>query len=65
VNVRLGGFIPPVAVSVGTFFAHLPLAYLGFDSHHNGLMLATATGVAQGKAIHSEVFTQYGPITWE
>jgi len=63
VNVRLGGFIPPVAVSVGTFFAHLPLAYLGFDSHHNGLMLATATGVAQGKAIHSEVFTQYGPIT--
>ena len=60
---RQGKFVAPVAVTTSTFLAFLPLAWWGFDAHHNGLMLATATGVSQGKAIHSEVFTQYGPIT--
>jgi len=60
---RQGKFVAPFSVTIFTFFAFLPLAWWGFDAHHNGLMLAIATGVSQGKAIHSEVFTQYGPIT--
>jgi hypothetical protein len=62
-KVRLGEFMLPGAVSFSAHFAHSPLAYLGFDSHHNGLMLATATGFAQGKAIHSKVSTPNGPIS--
>lgn len=38
-------------------------ALFDFDVHHDGYMLATAIGVAEGKHLFSEVFTQYGPLT--
>ena len=56
----------PVLV-VGAVFAaaYLPLARLGVDPHHDGLMLKPALVVAEGGMIHRDVFSQYGPMaTW-
>ncbi len=40
----------------------MPFARLGVDSHHDGLMVSVARGVSEGRSIHQEVFTIYGPI---
>ena len=37
-------------------------ARLGFDSHHDGIMLGAAAEVAGGKLLFKEVFCQYGPL---
>lgn len=50
-------------VGILAIFLNAPLISTGFDAHHQGLMLASAMGVADGLAIHGEVFSQYGPIT--
>lgn len=38
-------------------------AFVDPEPHHDGIQLAPAIAVANGKLIHAEVFDQYGPIT--
>ena len=39
------------------------MARFGFDPHHDGVMLAAAAALAEGKLIFKEVFCQYGPLS--
>ncbi len=49
-------------VSLGVFLA---AARLDPDPHHDGVVLAPAIGAAEGLHLHSELFSQYGPMaTW-
>lgn len=72
-----GSVASPVRLDIGTSRARRPLAALAFgaalvshwpfrrldlDFHHDGYMAAVAVAVAEGRAPHSEVFTQYGPL---
>ncbi len=41
----------------------LSFARLDPEPHHDGVMLAAAIGVSEGKIPNKEVFTQYGPVT--
>ena len=41
---------------------HYPFVLSGFEIHHQGLMLASAIGVQEGGVVHSEIFSQYGPV---
>jgi hypothetical protein len=54
------------AVSLVIIFATALYGYSAFvdpEPHHDGIQLAPAVAVANGKLIHAEVFDQYGPIT--
>ena len=45
-------------------FAYFGLfARLDPEPHHDGVMLAAAIGVSEGKIPNKDVFTQYGPLT--
>ena len=41
----------------------LSFARLDPEPHHDGVLLAAAIGVSEGKIPNKEVFTQYGPVT--
>ncbi len=43
-------------------YLYFRVAPLQVDPSHDGLMLAAATGVAEGRDVLSEVFSQYGPL---
>ena len=60
-NARLR-FVAP-AIGLTFFLIQIPFARIGFDSHHDGYMLAAAIGVKDGGVIHRDVVSQYGPIT--
>jgi hypothetical protein len=40
-----------------------PLASLGVDQHHDGIMLKPALDVLSGQMLFRDTFTQYGPLT--
>lgn len=44
-------------VLFGVFARHYP------DPHHDGFILAPAIGVSEGKIMHRELYSHYGPIT--
>lgn len=46
-----------------TMLVHAPLLRSGFDFHHNGLMLAAAIAVSEGKVVHDDFSFFYGPLT--
>ena len=58
-------WIWPCVASVSTFLILLPLSRLDYDSHHDGIMIASAVAQRQGYFVHGEAFAQYGPVsTW-
>jgi len=59
---KWSGLIAPV-VGLTFFVIQIPFVRIEFDSHHDGYMLAAATGVKDGGIIHRDVNSQYGPIT--
>lgn len=50
-------------LAIATCLALALFAFLDFDPHHDGVMLAPAIAVSEGKAVFSEVFSQYGPVS--
>jgi hypothetical protein len=54
---------PAVGALVFSLLILFPVMFLDFDSHHDGLIVASAIGVKEGLFIHSEVFSQYGPVS--
>lgn len=50
-----------ILILEGIYFA--AFARLDPEPHHDGVMLAAAVGVSEGKIPNKEVFTQYGPVT--
>lgn len=50
-------------LATATCFALAFFAFLDFDPHHDGVMLAPAIAVSEGKAVFSQVFSQYGPMS--
>ena len=52
-------------VGLTTFAILLPLSRLDYDSHHDGIMIASAVAQRQGISVHNGSFAQYGPFsTW-
>ena len=49
-------------IAIVSFAIVYPLAIMGFDPHHTGLMFQMAHDVANGKKMFSEVFNQYGVL---
>jgi len=52
-----------MSVGLAGAFITLPLSFLDFDTHHDGVMVAPAVAVAEGVPLFSGVFSQYGPVT--
>lgn len=59
-RVRFVDLVLIASLSSSLFFT---FARFDPDPHHDGIQLATAIGVADGLKVHSQVFSQYGPIT--
>ena len=38
------------------------MAFIDFDPHHDGILLAPVVGLLEGRSLYLEVFSQYGPI---
>lgn len=55
--------ILPFIVGLLSFVVLYPAARLDYDPHHDGVMVASALGVAQGGRVQSDVFAQYGPVS--
>ena len=54
-----------IVVGVSTFVLLLPLSRLDYDSHHDGIMIASAVAQHEGFPVHNGSFAQYGPMsTW-
>ena len=64
---RINSFVTPrilpFFVGVLSFALLYPAARLDYDPHHDGVMVASALGVAQGGRVQSDVFAQYGPVS--
>ncbi len=57
-DVLIGSLL---AVALGILLA--PMASIGIDPHHEGVMLKTALDVLSGQVLFRETFTQYGALT--
>lgn len=55
--------LPVVITFLVTVAALAPLARLGVDPHHDGIMLKPALDVLDGQVLHRDSFTQYGTLT--
>ena len=53
----------PFLVLILELIYFLSFARLDPEPHHDGVMLAAAIGVSEGKIPNKDVFTQYGPLT--
>lgn len=53
----------PLLAGTLAFLLHLPYLWIEFDPHHDGLMLAQVVAQLEGKSVHSEYFSMYGPLT--
>lgn len=51
------------ALSAGLAALLVPLAPLGIDPHHDGIMLKPALDVLAGQVLFRDTFTQYGALT--
>lgn len=51
------------ALSAGLVALLVPLAPLGIDPHHDGIMLKPALDVLAGQVLFRDTFTQYGALT--
>ena len=60
---RRRSVIPHVLVALVGLGVFLSVSAFDPEIHHDGVILAPAIGAAQGLQIHSELFSQYGPIT--
>lgn len=52
-----------LSVVFGTSLLFLVFARFDPEPHHDGIQIAAAVGVSEGLKIHTDVFSQYGPIT--
>lgn len=50
-------------VTVATAWLWMPLARIGVDMHHDGIMLKPALDVLAGQVLFRDTFSQYGPLT--
>ena len=57
-DVLIAGILTAILVAL-----LLPLASLGVDPHHDGIMLKPALDVLAGKFLYRDSFTQYGALT--
>lgn len=55
--------LAPSFLAVVHFFALIPFTRLDFDRHHDGYMVTVATALREGRNLHSEIASQYGPLT--
>jgi hypothetical protein len=54
---------PPILCFIFTFLWFGIFACMGVDVHHDGVMLKSATDVANGQVLFRDTFTQYGALT--
>lgn len=52
-----------LALALVATLAYYPFAAVGFDAHHDGIMLKPALDVLSGQVLFRDSFTQYGPLT--
>lgn len=50
-------------LALAAFATIVPLAAIGLDPHHDGIMLKPALDVADGQVLFRDTFSQYGPLT--
>jgi len=55
--------LTPTLTALCCFALQIPFLRLDFDRHHDGYMLNPAIAVHDGAKIHSEIASQYGPLT--
>lgn len=55
--------LAPTVTALCCFLLQFPFLRLDFDRHHDGYMLNPAIAVHDGAKIHSEIASQYGPLT--
>jgi hypothetical protein len=65
--VSHSGFLSSLVIPLGVFSLSLlwlgPFAFLDFDTHHDGYMLAQVLGLRDGLSMHRDIAGQYGPLT--
>jgi hypothetical protein len=59
---KIKAISPLLILTLQTIY-FLSFARLDPEPHHDGVMLAAAIGVSEGKIPNKDVFTQYGPVT--